>query len=379
MEKSDSLQALVDALSLALERPVLLEDADQRPLANSAHWGEIDPVRHESIMRRQTSPEVRRALQAQGIAQAKGILRTRAEPDISMVERVCAPVRSGSSLLGYLWLLDARHELDGEQLERIATTARRVAQVLDAPVRRLVDEGLLLSRLCSMHADEREAAAVEMRGRRLLPDRPLVVCAVAPRLHGADVLIPSHRMAGRLSVGHVVMGTLPDAIAMLVSLEDPVVTVLHEDEIASWLANGADGDVAVGQSAPAAGLLDVADGWRQARIALREARSKAASPQAVAWTSLGSERLIAQLPTDAARDLPERLARTLREEPVLAETLAVFLDSAGDVKATASALSLHRSGLYYRLHRIEQLTGLHLDDGDDRLLAHIAVRLTHLH
>jgi len=378
MERSDSLQALVDALSLALERPVLLDDADLRPLAYSTQWGEIDPVRRESIMQRGASPAVRRALQSQGIAQAQGILRTRPEPEIAMEERVCAPVRSGANLLGYLWLLDAHHELDGEQLERIATTARRVAQVLDAPVRRPVDEGLLIGRLCSPHADEREAASGEVRDRRLLPDRPLVVCAVAPRMHEADALIPSHRMAGRLSAGHMLMGTLPDAIALLVSLEDPVVTVLHEDEIASWLASGADGEVAVGQSAPAAGLLDVADGWRQARIALQAAQSRPEAPQA-AWTTLGAERLVAQLPADVARDLPERLTRMLREEPMLAETLAVYLDAAGDVKATANALSLHRSGLYYRLHRIEQLTGLRLDDGDDRLLAHIAVRLTRPH
>ena len=134
----------MDALSLALERPVLLDDAELRPLAYSTQWGEIDAVRSESIMHRGASPPVRRALQAQGIAQARGILRTRAEPDISMDERVCAPVRSERNLLGYLWLLDAHHELDDEQLERIATTARRVAQVLDAPVRRPVDEGTLI-------------------------------------------------------------------------------------------------------------------------------------------------------------------------------------------------------------------------------------------
>jgi hypothetical protein len=377
MDRSDSLQALVDALSLALERPVLLDDAELRPLAYSMQWGEIDAVRSESIMHRGVSPAIRRALQAQGIAQARGILRTRAEPDISMDERVCAPVRSGPNLLGYVWLLDARHELDDEQLERIATTARRVAQVLDAPVRRPVDEGALIGRLCSADAREREAAVAAAHERRLLPDRPLVVCAVAPGRLGADALVPAHRMAGRLSTGHVLMGTLPDAIALLVSLEDPVVTVLHEDEIASWLARGADGEVAVGQSAPVAGLLDFADGWRQATVTLRAALADPSRPH-LAWAQLGAERLIAQLPAGAAGDVPEQLARLLREEPTLAETLATFLDAAGDVKATATALSLHRSGLYYRLRRIEEVTGLCLDDGDDRLLAHLAVRLAKL-
>jgi len=373
MERSDSLQALVDALSLAVGRPVLLDDADLRPLAYSTQWGEVDPVRRESIMRRGASPAVRRALRAQGIARASGVLRTRPEPEISMEERVCAPVRSRASVLGYLWLLDAHHELADEQLERIATTARRVAQILDAPVRPPVDEGPLVARLCSSQEDEREAACAEVRARRLLPDRRLVVCALAPRASGLDALVPAQRMAARLSAGHVLLGTLPTALALLISLEDPVVAVLHEDEIASWLASRGDDEVAIGQSAPVAGLSDVAVGWRQASVALRVAAAGAAP--CAAWARLGAERLIVQLPPDAAHDLPAALARLLREEPVLAETLAAFLDAAGNVKATADALNLHRSGLYYRLRRVEELTDLRLDDGGDRLLAHLAVRL----
>jgi hypothetical protein len=69
------------------------------------------------------------------------------------------------------------------------------------------------------------------------------------------------------------------------------------------------------------------------------------------------------------------LLHLLRDEPGLAETLAAFLDAAGDVKSAAAALSLHRSGLYYRLQRIEELTGLDLSRGDDRLLAHLAIRV----
>jgi DNA-binding PucR family transcriptional regulator len=48
------------------------------------------------------------------------------------------------------------------------------------------------------------------------------------------------------------------------------------------------------------------------------------------------------------------------------------------VPATAAALNLHRSGVYYRLRRAEELTGLDLDRGDDRLLAHLALRLAAL-
>jgi DNA-binding PucR family transcriptional regulator len=69
------------------------------------------------------------------------------------------------------------------------------------------------------------------------------------------------------------------------------------------------------------------------------------------------------------------LRHLIAAEPTLAATLEAFLDAAGDIKRTAAALSLHRSGLYYRLQRIEELTGLDLAQGDDRLLAQLALRL----
>ncbi|MCZ9336203.1 helix-turn-helix domain-containing protein, partial [Streptomyces sp. TRM76130] len=41
---------------------------------------------------------------------------------------------------------------------------------------------------------------------------------------------------------------------------------------------------------------------------------------------------------------------------------------------TAAELGIHRQTLYYRLTRVERLTGLDLDDGEDRLLLHMALK-----
>ena len=41
----------------------------------------------------------------------------------------------------------------------------------------------------------------------------------------------------------------------------------------------------------------------------------------------------------------------------------------------ARALHLHRATLYRRLARVEEITGLDLSRGDDRLLAHLGLRL----
>jgi DNA-binding PucR family transcriptional regulator len=63
------------------------------------------------------------------------------------------------------------------------------------------------------------------------------------------------------------------------------------------------------------------------------------------------------------------------EATTLVGTLETYLDHAGDAQAAASALFVHRSTLYNRLHRIEELTGIDLRAGDDRLELHLGLRI----
>ncbi len=77
--------------------------------------------------------------------------------------------------------------------------------------------------------------------------------------------------------------------------------------------------------------------------------------------------------------MPPGLRRLLdgsHEQLVL--TLETYLDHAGDVKSTAAELWLHRTSLYYRLRRVEEVAGVDLNRGEDRLLCHVALRLARL-
>jgi DNA-binding PucR family transcriptional regulator len=106
----------------------------------------------------------------------------------------------------------------------------------------------------------------------------------------------------------------------------------------------------------------------------------AAEPSGIAcWEDLRAYRLLAALPASALDDIPPGLRRLLdgsHEHLVL--TLETYLDHAGDVKRTAAALWLHRTSLYYRLRRIEEISGLDLNHGEDRLLCHVVLRLARL-
>ncbi|WP_199551855.1 helix-turn-helix domain-containing protein, partial [Streptomyces sp. N35] len=135
------------------------------------------------------------------------------------------------------------------------------------------------------------------------------------------------------------------------------------------------------------GLAELPEAWREALAAARTAAARhlaghAKSPRtkesvaAIAeWSALGPYRLLTALPAGAAQD---PAVTALLRHPELAHTAEVFLDHAGQAGRTAAALGIHRQTLYYRLSRIEQLTGLDLDDGEDRLLLHMALKAARL-
>ncbi|HZV72183.1 MAG TPA: helix-turn-helix domain-containing protein [Conexibacter sp.] len=374
----ESIQGLVDALSIGLGRPVLLDDATLEPIAFSRQWGPLDTVRSESILGRGASPQVRRALLDQGIAEAEGALRTDGDPALGMDERLCVPVRHAGRTLGYIWLLDPDHELDAVGVDRAEQTARRVAALLgQQAIEPLLDAAPTLTALASSHDGVRAEAIAHVREHGLLPDATYVCCLVAPTAPGVDLQLAGDRLQQRLSEGFALVGLLSDdELGLLISPEDPALGTLKPDELAHWAHAMVRSEVAVGQSGLIEDLDAVGEGLRQARIALRVAAStRVGASGFAAWAALGADRLLAQLSETARRDLPAGLRQVLGEEPELAATLAAFLDADGDANQTAASLSLHRSGLYYRLRRIEELTGLQLQHGDDRLLAHVAVRL----
>jgi DNA-binding PucR family transcriptional regulator len=69
----------------------------------------------------------------------------------------------------------------------------------------------------------------------------------------------------------------------------------------------------------------------------------------------------------------EVLARQRR--PDLMITARTVLDHGGDIARAAAQLHIHRTTLYYRLDRIEALTGVSLKSGPERDDLHMALRL----
>jgi hypothetical protein len=151
-------------------------------------------------------------------------------------------------------------------------------------------------------------------------------------------------------------------------------------ELAGALAQVLGPEAAVGVGSPVAhcALLDVS--VADARRAVRLARLRQDGRRAAAHEELASHRgLLAQQDPDVLEHFARTLLQPLLEHDAargseLFITLQAFIDSGGRWSATAEELHVHVNTLRHRLARVEELTGRRLDDADDRLDLHLALR-----
>ncbi len=421
-------QELVDEISVLLGIPATLEDRDFGLIAYGAQdsgsdfdASSLDPVRTRSILTRHSTAAVRAWFEGFGIARATGPVRIPAAPEAGVHRgRICLPVRHRGIVLGYVWLLDAA---DGpgtgsQQLSAAMTVADRIGVLLAAEVRAGTD----LTR--------EFRAVLTAGGGRWAPgadgaDRAAATAAIASSLAalradlGADAQglhtvvcvapwpsadpddTPSPRtLPGAAAVctvpwEHTGPGAAADAqsLAVLIRLRarDVLTPALSaatrlreraglglpaarkEREVRGAQVRGA----VAGVAAPRRGLDELAGSWREASAAARAALAEDRLGPVAQWSAIGPYRLLTALPAHAAQDpAVQDLLTPAHHE--LARTAEVFLDCAGQASRTAAQLGIHRQTLYYRLSRVEQLTGLDLDDGEHRLLLHMALKRARL-
>ena len=327
------VQSAVDELGAVLAHPVLVEDARHRPIWWSAQ-GQVDGTRMRTILQHEVDPAARAVVARLGLARAPGPVRTPAVPEADMLPRWCVPLRSGRELLGYLWVLNGDEAVTEAQLPQIVACAELAAMYLAQTPMTTEGRGrrraALLARLAAGrdHDAARELIALEEL------DPASTVAVNAPRATGGWPL------RGEMSV-HV---NPPPGAAVT--------------------------------SGPPLPLAELHLAVRRASLTRQALRAGAVLPHPK-WDALGSWHLIATAPPGlAVADIhpgAEVLARQAR--PDLMITARTVLDHGGDIARAAAQLHIHRTTLYYRIERIEALTGVNLKTSPQRDDLHMALRL----
>ncbi|MDF2711012.1 PucR family transcriptional regulator [Nonomuraea muscovyensis] len=376
------LQRLVDELAARLGRPLLLEDRLQRVVVYSEQSGAMDDIRRDSILRRRTTQEVRQWLGAAGIHEAVAPLRTPGAAHLGLLPRVCVPVRHEAGLLGFLWFIDTGPAMSRAQVAEAAAAAPALALAL---FHESLATGLAshreLEAVTGLMLGEHDAARQLIEAGAFPQAQPVTVLVARPLAAEPDdalrlaleqgLLALRRRLSGHhplhlVRYDHAVLLAAPPAGAPAAG------SALAEEVHAAMSVPVA---VGIGRSRPA--LAAAAESYAEARHAAEVAARVPGLGRSVAWARLGVYRMLTHLPH---HDLHPGLEPLLADEqhlPLL-ETLETYLDLAGSAGATSRALRLHRTSLYYRLQRVEELARTDLKDGGERLALHLSLKLARL-
>ena len=394
------LFGFADALAAAVRGAVTIEDATSQVLAYSTlHEDELDTPRREAILGRRVPVAYLQHLHDGGVFEAlettDDVVRVDADERLGLRRRLVVAVRANGELLGSLWVQEGRVHL-GPEAE---TALLRAARTAPGHLIRAHSTGLtlrqrredLLRGLLTGDADVATAAdalgfdaelACAVLGLALdSPGRLRTDHAAFRRL---DELLRARAMAYRwLVAGTVSGGRLLVLVPELTGRRDQVEagierlagSLCQDAERAGLAVRIACGPV-VPRLADAAATTGTVDQILQL-LAREPARSRVATyASARAAVAVGHVLAalapVAELQQGAVAALVDHDRRHGSDYRL---TLAAWLDSFGDNQLAARSLKIHPNTVRYRLQRIVEVSGMRLDDPDERLVAMLHLRL----
>lgn len=390
----DVVQKLVEDLAQQLHRSVTVDDASFNLIASSAHFEDEDPARVSSLLTRRVAGASLQYLLDTGIMTWRGLHRMAPNPSVGAEKgRLCYPLRSRYELLGFMTIIDDGDTSD-EDLAAIEISAQQLARAMARRVKSRDDEELeiqaLTLSLLSSSASDRAHAARELRDFGLfrganhfgaivvsVPDAPETDTDESPD----DVVRRAVRNATRTVTPLTYAYATSDTDSYVVVGQRPVPSSAALHRLASLVHNELGRPNPALGSAPTIGIGAVQSQLEntfisadQAVNAIRVARSNGQS--VAAWGDDPLSTLLgALLQSEYSQQILPRALRIIDAEPedtkLLIET---YLNHAANVAKTADELHVHRTTIYYRLSRFQEVTGLDLDDGQARLLVHLWLR-----
>jgi sugar diacid utilization regulator len=318
---------------------------------------------------------------------------------------IVAPILVGDEVPSYLITIDPADNLFGEDMSLLVTEHAATIcgvilgreRVVAAAARRVRDdlvEGLLLGRGRDHTDTGRWAAHLGYD-----PARDHNVMAVAFDLPAPPAASPADLTAQRQriweSIEHFVATRAPDAIVsaresevviVAAAPEEPGPAAMDARRLAhACLARLAElfpaAKVVIGIGGPCRDPREVARSYAQAQRTTATLRRLGRQGTVSAFGDLGVLRLLLQVPDLAelrsfAADVLGKLA--VHEQEHKSEyltTLACYFRENNSPQRASRILHVHPNTVAYRVKRIEEITGLRLDNYTDRLIAQVALEI----
>lgn len=325
-------------------------------------------------------------------------LSTRGKPvrDLDVV-----PVRAGSDVLGLLAVGvhgDAvappgrvRALEHGSTVLAVELSKERAAAEVERRLRGDLVEEVLAGGLEPDEA-ERIARQAERLGHRLPHHAWVLVLEPDDDASEAALAVPGRQDSLDAALSGLIRSRMPGALtlvraasAVFLIPDDVAVDLAAAEKLAAQILAAAapvmkPGSASVGVGNLATSVAELARSHVEARQALRLTRRAGGRSRVSSYRSLGAFRLLLEVQSpDALRRFVQELLGPLleyaqsRDTPLL-ETLEALSAARWVRRAAARQLGIHINSMSYRVERIQELTGLSLDDPETRVAISIALR-----
>ena len=386
--EGSTLQGVADALAEILQRSITIETTSFEILA-AARIGAEDAARQRTVASGRTPSDLVQYLNDLGIYERllaeRRPIRVPALPAMDMtMERIVSPIIVAGEIIGYVWIIAGEHhldELDELAIEHAATVAalimhkERAVQYAAMSLRGDFFEQLL------HYADPPDSRVVE-RAHQLdfcldCAYQILIAEGDSSENHGLAQL--AVRIEQRLESLHP---------ALVITRGRRVVIILHGHRLAAGArvaqelvdnASRPAEPLLIGIGQPIEKVADLRLSYNQATEAADVARALGRHSGILRFEDLGLLHWLRHLPPEVIGEnvymrAVEMLAEVDAERHTdLLQTLETYL-AAPSVGEAANLLFIHRNTLSYRLERIEKLLQVDLNDPDQRLNLHVAVK-----
>lgn len=387
------LFAVANVVAELVDAPITIEDPQSRVIAFSTRQDEADAARAETILGRQVPSAWIAELQRRGVFQQ--LVKERGPvyvdplaPDV--MPRLAIAIRAGEEVLGSIWAA-VPGPLDEERERALVDSANFVSlHLLRHRLASDAESGLV----AELTGTVLKGGALAADAARRLGLRGTVrVVAVGARDLDSDLefnvprirdlislhLSPPQRRAPSAALGGAVYAIVPVAgpgDAALAPLRDAAERVLErgrallKTELVAAIGSPADDVPAIPASRDAADqVLRVlrGDGGRRRVADLADVRANA--------LVLRFADACAGDPALASGPVARLLRQDDAKHTAFVPTLRAYLDSFGDVEATARVLGVHPNTVRYRLKQLQAVSGIDLADAAQRLVLMLELQL----
>ncbi|CEG29687.1 PucR family transcriptional regulator [Bacillus sp. B-jedd] len=394
----DSLEEFAETISIAIQCPITIEDANHRLIAYSSHNEQTDTARISTIISRRVPEKVVNQLWKDGtipaLLKTSDPVRVRCNQEIGLGDRVAISIRNQEELLGFIWALEVGRTLGEEEMRLLKSAADAAkSKLLQLQIRKNKKEDRkqeFFWKLLTGHLKEEEEINENCNLLQLNSSFPFVIAAfdfgrnistqeekrityllytfsdIKPILHTIDcnlliLLIAVNQGSGNSDITGKFYGSFAGKIASHIGTQVSIRPAF---------------------SSPHRDYRDTEKAYKEA-LAVLSIKKKFPNETGKihSYQKLGIYQLmdiVLEKRKDTSYENPS-LSRLreydLKHHTNLEETLEVFLSADSNANDAAKALNIHANTLNYRLKRISEIGEINFKDPNQKFLLYLDLKL----